>query len=150
MKTLSLKELYAEVMASEALKKEYFAAANDKKVTEFLRAHGCEATEQELNAFLSNPKELPQGEVCDDELDAVAGGTCYKDGRPVVTVMNGCEYWTCDKCKVSSTVNYYTARGSLSCTRCSVCGSVTYCMHCEYCHYEDALWQCYNPKRHNN
>ena len=150
MKTLSLEELYKKVMSSDELKKEYFAAANEGRLVEFLGAHDCRATLEELQKFLSSPEALPQGEISDDELDSVAGGTCYKDGRPVVTIMNSCDYWTCDKCKVSSVVNYYTARGSLSCTRCSVCGSVTYCMHCEYCHYEDALWQCYNPKRKNN
>ena len=150
MKTL--KELYGEIMASYELKKEYFAAANDGKTAEFLKSHGCGATLDELNAFLSNPKELPQGEVCDDELDSVAGGTCYKDGRPVVTVLNGCDYWTCDNCGIAPTVHYSrnTSYGQECYDKCTLCGALAVCAGCRYCHYEDALWQCYNPKRKNN
>jgi hypothetical protein len=150
MKTL--KELYGEVMASGELKKQYLAAANDGKINEFLSSHGCDASESELNAFLSNPKELPQGEVSDDELDAVAGGTCYHDGRPVVTIANYCDYWTCEDCGTTDIEDYYFTdyHYDESGYKCAHCGLKVYCMNCRYCHYEDALWQCYNPKRHNN
>lgn len=39
----------------------------------FIKAQGCEATAEELTAFL---KERQSGEVSDAELDNVAGGTC--------------------------------------------------------------------------
>ena len=150
MKTLT--ELYNEVMASSTLKKEYFAAASDGRAAEFLGAHSCHATIEELNEFLANPAKLPLGEIADDELDAVAGGTCYYDGRPVVTIMNDCEYWTCDKCGGTTTdVNIIKGiNNTQAYDQCTGCGAKAYCVNCKYCRYENALWQCYNPKRKNN
>ena len=150
MKTL--KELYGEVMASDALKKEYFAAANDGKIDEFLSSHGCDATGEQLGEFMKDPANLPQGELGDDELDSVAGGTCYKEGRPVVTIMNDCEYWACERCGGTAT-GETPIRGhgkNKTYNACLNCGMSVYCINCKYCRYESALWQCYNPKRHNN
>jgi hypothetical protein len=145
----SIIELYGEVMASDTLKKEYLAAANDGKINKFLSSHGCDATGEQLDEFLKSPANLPQGEITDDELDSVAGGTCYKQGRPVVTVMNSCKYWTCEKCGGTET-QYHAQVGGMSVHACKNCGYKAYCMNCRYCHYEDALWQCYNPNRKNN
>jgi hypothetical protein len=148
----TLQQLYGEVMASEALKKEYLAAANDGKTNEFLSSHDCDATAEQLDEFLKNPANLPQGEITDDELDSVAGGTCYKQGRPVVTILNSCDYWTCDECGGTETEKIYSTgyHASASAYVCVKCRTKAYCMNCQYCHYEDALWQCYNPKRKNN
>ena len=71
MKTLQ--ELYAEIVGSDELKKVFSEAAKDGKVTEFLKAQGCEATEEEISVFL---KEKADQELSDDELDSVAGGKC--------------------------------------------------------------------------
>ena len=152
MKTLSLEELYKKVMSSDELKKEYFAAANEGRLAEFLGAHDCRATLEELQKFLSSPEALPQGEISDDELDAVAGGTCYKGGRPVVTIMNRCDYWTCESCGGTTTdvniiKNYNNTQAY---DQCSNCGKKAYCTNCKYCRYESALWLCYNPNRLNN
>ena len=148
----TLQELYSEIMASDELKKEYFATANDGKVDEFLSSHGCDATAEQLGEFLKNPANLPQGELADDELDSVAGGTCYKQGRPVVTVLNSCNYWTCDYCGSTETTTEVIAccRGTGTKNVCANCNTNVYCVNCRYCHYEDALWQCYNPARKNN
>ena len=54
----TLQELYGEVMASEALKKEYLAAANDKKIGELLSSHGCDATAEQPGEFFKNPANL--------------------------------------------------------------------------------------------
>ena len=70
MKTLE--ELYKEVMASEELKKEFVEAAKTKdSLTAWLKKHDCGATLEELGAFL---KEKREGEMQDDEVEAVAGG----------------------------------------------------------------------------
>ena len=45
MKTLD--ELYREVMADDSLKSEYIEAAGNGGAADFLKAHGCEATEQQ-------------------------------------------------------------------------------------------------------
>jgi len=69
MKTLQ--ELYSEIIASEELKAAFTEAAKSGKATEFLKAQGCEATAEELAAFLKNQST---GEISDEELDSVAGG----------------------------------------------------------------------------
>ena len=71
MKTLQ--SLYAEITGSDALKKAYLEAAKGGKVADFLKANGCEATAEEIKAFL---KEKADQELSDAELDSVAGGTC--------------------------------------------------------------------------
>ncbi len=70
MKTLE--ELYKEVMASDELKKEFAEAAKTKDgIDAWLKKHECSATFDELCAFL---KEKSDGEMKDDDVDAVAGG----------------------------------------------------------------------------
>ena len=144
----TLQELYREVMASEELKKEYFAAANEGKAADFLSAHGCDATIEELNELFSSPKNLPQGELADDELDAVAGGTCYHDGRPVVSIYNTCEYWICDRCHVKCIEPESTTSGCVG--TCPYCRTSAYCDECKYYRFSDCLMLCYNPARLNN
>ena len=70
MKTLE--SLYEEVMASDELKKEFAEATGTKEsLTAWLKKHDCDATLEELAAFLHEKKE---GEMQDDEIEAVAGG----------------------------------------------------------------------------
>ena len=113
---MQLEELYTKTMSDEALKKAYMDAVREKKIAEFLAANGCEATEEELRAFLDS-KENKTGELADDELDQVAGGkrcgTSYnRYGQPEVAPFNCCEFYTdkntgerrpddgrCDECK---------------------------------------------------
>ena len=71
MKTLQ--ELYTEIIGSDEMKQAYLQAAKEGKVTEFLKANGCEATAEEIKAFL---REKADQELSDAELDSVAGGTC--------------------------------------------------------------------------
>ena len=57
----------------EELKAAFVAAVKEKKIAEFLKAQGCEATEAEVTEFLK-AKQDAEGEIADEELDAVAGG----------------------------------------------------------------------------
>ena len=92
MKTLE--KLYEEIQADSDLKKKYVKAAEDNKVIDFLRAHDCETTEAELEAFISSKKKKELG---DDELDMVSGGgactTYTDDGWPIVTAFNTCSHY---------------------------------------------------------
>ena len=73
MKTIQ--ELYNEIMASKELKAQFIDAAKAGKQEEFLKAHGCEATLEEVKAFLeANQKE--DAPLSFDELENAAGGTC--------------------------------------------------------------------------
>ena len=77
MKTLEA--LYQEILASEELKKSFAEAMEKKQMEEFLKANGCEAGMEEVDAFLKEKQER-QGEVADEELDSVAGGGCSSSG----------------------------------------------------------------------
>ena len=72
MKTL--KELYNEIKSDEDLKEQLKAAAKENKVEEFLKAEGCEATIDEVKAFVASKKEVNV-----DELDSAAGGCTTDD-----------------------------------------------------------------------
>ena len=61
MKTLQ--ELYNEIIASDELKTAFAEAAKGGKTMEFLKAQGCEATVEELAAFL---KDQTTGEISDE------------------------------------------------------------------------------------
>ena len=145
MKTLD--ELYHEVMADDSLKSEYIEAAGNGGAADFLKAHGCEATEQELEEFMKNGGK--SGELSDDELDNVAAGkkcgTVYKNGRPVVTIWNACEHFGCKKCGKLGVLMYNGWR----CLTLS-CDTIADCQHCKFCRYTGGLWLCYNDARRND
>ena len=90
MKTIQ--ELYKEVMASDELKKALLDAAKDGKVMDFLKANGCDATEEELKALFEKKSE--DKELTADELDNIAGGeSCTKkalDATLSVTTLAYC------------------------------------------------------------
>ena len=153
MKTLE--ELYREVMADDALKSEYVEAAGGGRAEDFIKAHGCDATAAELEEFMEKDCEsditlggVSHGELSDDELDDVAAGrkcgTVYKDGRPVVSVGNGCDHFRCGKC------NKPDAYGIRELNSCRFCYASFCCIHCRFCKYKGGLWLCFNPKRLNN
>ena len=70
---MTIEALYSKVIGSEELKAVFVAAVKEKKIAEFLKAQGCEATEAEIVEFLKS-KQNAEGEVSDAELDAVSGG----------------------------------------------------------------------------
>ena len=73
MKTIQ--ELYSEIMASKELKEQFIEAANAGKQEEFLKAHGCEATLEDVKAFLE-AKQNEDAPLSVDELENAAGGSC--------------------------------------------------------------------------
>ena len=77
MKTLE--DLYKEVMASDELKAAFAQAAKDKKVADFLKAQGCDATEDELKAFIQE-KAGSDKPLSEDDLENVAGGRGHAGG----------------------------------------------------------------------
>ena len=71
MKTLQ--QFYTEIMESDEKKKAFAEAAKDGKVTDFLKAEGCEASLEEIQVFLREKANEP---LSDEELDNAAGGGC--------------------------------------------------------------------------
>ncbi|MBQ7592920.1 MAG: Nif11-like leader peptide family RiPP precursor [Synergistaceae bacterium] len=73
MKTLQ--EFYEEVKTSDDLKKSLAEAAKSGKITEFLKAHDCDATADELKEFVAGKTAQDKPvELNDEELENVAGG----------------------------------------------------------------------------
>ena len=73
----SIEELYKEVQENEELKKEFITAFKEGKVEDFLKAHDCDATVDDVMAFLNSTKEETASE---DDLAKVAGGGCSSNG----------------------------------------------------------------------
>lgn len=153
MKTI--RELYAEVIADESLRAEYMAAEECGREEEFMRAHGCAATADELAQFIENAggadeySERASGELSDDELDDVAAGkkcgTVYSDGKPVVSKHNSCNRWRCFKCGCKKggkhdDVQYLHWPVDYS----------THCDGCKYFSYTFHFGTCEHPARRNN
>ncbi len=69
----TINEIYEEVMKSAELQKEFLAAEKNGSIAAFAAAHGCEATVEEVQAFLK-AKLSEDKELSLDELDQVAGG----------------------------------------------------------------------------
>ena len=148
MKTID--ELYREVMADGALLQEYLSAAENGGVEDFLKAHECAATAQELAEFINGgcgSGDEPRGELSDDELDDVAAGkkcgTIYHNGRPVVTALNSCDRWRCYLCGSSRREKHKNTH-----TPGYVSGHC--CNTCKYYKLSGALYLCEHPARRNN
>ena len=74
MKTIQ--ELYGEVIASDEQKKAFVEAMKAGKLGDYLKAHGCEATEEEIQEFIeAKAAEDAPIELSEDELKRVAGGS---------------------------------------------------------------------------
>jgi hypothetical protein len=86
MKTIQ--ELYSEIMANQELKEQFIEAANAGKQEEFLKAHGCEATMEEVQAFLE-AKQNEDAPLSFDELENAAGGECNRKtgGETVISII---------------------------------------------------------------
>ena len=74
MKTMQ--ELYNEIITSDELKKALVEAMKANKLEDFLKAHGCEATAEEVQEFMdAKASGDVLIELSDDELKYVAGGS---------------------------------------------------------------------------
>ncbi len=134
-----------EKIKMEQINQEQMAQAMQCKTAEELMAFAeqnnidLKAEEAELlvNTFTKT------GELSDDELEAVAGGTKYTNSggavRPIVTCGNSCDYWGCKECGYDKYhCLHTTAFGD----------SLMYtCFHCKYYKYDFPNFVCYNPKR---
>ena len=72
MKTLE--DLCKEISTSEELKKAFAQATKENKVADFLKANGCDATEEEFKAFLTEKAKTDKA-LSEEDLENVAGGS---------------------------------------------------------------------------
>ena len=78
MKTLQ--EFYEEIKNNGELKKSLAEAVKSEKITEFLKANGCDATIDEVNKFIAENTAKDQTiELNEDDLEMVAGGLSESD-----------------------------------------------------------------------
>ena len=120
-------------------------ANSSEELLALAKENNVELTQEQAVAYFEQMNK--SGVLSDDELDNVAGGTCYNDGRPVVTIANCCELWTCGTCgEVVGKGDYHKCPRNW--------GSFTaydtvdrHCKTCKYCTYEKALWICNHPDR---
>lgn len=86
------------------------------------------------------------GELSDEELDNVAGGGCYRNGRLIVTMKNSCDLYECASCgqRISGgrCLNAKTHSCKVELNFISSC-----CHTCRYCSYEHGMWYCNHPER---
>jgi len=73
MKTIQ--ELYTKVMANQELKEKFIEAAKAGKQADFLKEHGCEASVEEVAAFLKAQAE-EDAPLSMDQLENSASGKC--------------------------------------------------------------------------
>ena len=76
MKTLQ--ELFQEVSANDELKKAFIEAGNNDKLNDFLKEHGCDATKEEVVAFLTE-KANEDKPLSVEQLEQAAGGGTWTD-----------------------------------------------------------------------
>ena len=96
-KMKTIQELYNEIMANQELKAQFIEAASTGKQAEFLKQHDCQATAEEVLAFLK-AKEQEDAPLSLDKLENAAGGECnaLTAGETVVSVITlavGCAVW---------------------------------------------------------
>lgn len=87
----TMKELYLKVAADESLQQKvnkiFEAAGEDadiagKKLVEFAKEQGYDVTVEEIGEFFKTMSEGTDGQLSDEDLDAVAGGKQQRPGGP--------------------------------------------------------------------
>ena len=126
-----------------AINSELIAKAKETKSVDELMAlakeNDIEMTEESANAYF-NQFHPTSGELSDEELDNVAGGSCYaSDGRMVVSLGYVCKEFRCKK-------DGYRAHGFICLVpHCEKCETTANCGACKFCSYEKGLWLCNSP-----
>ncbi len=114
-------------------------AKSPEELIAIAKENGTELTEESANAYFEQFHKT--GELSDDELDNVAGGSCYaKDGRMVISLGYVCHNFRCKEDDGGAT-NWICIVPN-----CYNCGATANCGQCKYCSYEKGLWLCNNPE----
>ena len=127
-----------------AINNELIAKAKETKSVEELMAlakeNDIEMTEENAEAYF-NQFHPTSGELSDEELDNVAGGSCYAgDGRMVTSLGHVCHEFSCKK------DGSYAYGFICIVPHCAECGAVANCGSCRHCSYEKGLWLCNCPE----
>ena len=88
LKMKTFNEIYAEAIKNESLRNELMTAVQEKKLADFLKAHDCDTTVEEIRDFLADQQAKAQRgeiELSIDDLEDVAGGA----NRFIATLLAG-------------------------------------------------------------
>ena len=102
----TLTTLVNQIQNNRELQKKLTEAAKNNTLVDFLKEMGYEGTSEEFAA----PAKLQNGELTDDELDAVAGGT---DGNHI-----GWAYGPCRRCDGTRFVMQLNYMNMIVCPSC--------------------------------
>jgi len=119
-------------------------AKSAEELLALAKDNGVEMTEDEAKTYFAqlNPKS---GELDDDDLDNVSGGSCYAgDGRMIVTLGYVCPEITLPRSRCPNCNTSFMIRDTLNCVDCSTCKRQLYCKDCIYLSYEGGMWFCNN------
>lgn len=130
-------------ISNEELMAKARGAKSAEELLALAKENDVELTEEGAKAYFEQMNKT--GELEDDELDSVAGGGCHKkDGRLVVTIMYGCDYWRCEKCSGGFRILGQFGTWHDKC-RGGYEGEAD-CQSCYYMSYEKGLWLCNEPR----
>lgn len=106
--------------------------------------NGIELSREEADGYIERFHAV--GELSDEELDNVAGGGCYLEGKYydnlIVTHQYGCSWWKCKKC-MNGAMKAKKEGGKIVGV-CEKCGASTVCGQCYYMLYGRGVWYCGN------
>ena len=120
------------------------AAKSAEELLALAKENGMELTEEEAKNYFEQWHK--EGELADEELDNVSGGSCYaSDGRMITTLLNDCDgkHFVCKVCGSSELVYQQNSDGYYY--TCVNCNLLPICDHCALCSYEGGIWYCNSP-----
>ena len=115
------------------------AAKTAEELIALAKAEGIEEKEGVVRSYFDRTHQS-EGEIADDELDNVAGGSCYSsDGRLIVSAGVSCSFrWRHYNCGGG------IKNGGFWGTYCDKCGASlpATCANCQKCTVENGIWYC--------
>ena len=119
-------------------------ASSAEELMALAKENGMEMNEEQAQAYFDVTHKT--GELADDELDNVAGGWCYKGGRPVITVGEQHDCFVCKRCGGTLSDFSVIVFGDIHICKDTGSDYICNCDNCKWIIYEKGLWLCDNPE----
>jgi len=112
------------------------AAGSPEELVSLAKENGVELTEDQADAYFGQLNK--SGEMSDDELGNVAGGSCNSLPPNHVGANDSCDKWVCERCgKSKNEVSRIHFHNTLPYYR--------HCESCKYASYENTIYLCNHP-----
>lgn len=114
-------------------------AASVEEILQLAKENEVEITPECAQAYFAHLHRT--GALNDEELDNVSGGGCHHEGKLVVSALNYCDDWICERCgkHQHNTIHGHRCDRETSQEKSNIFAC---CSSCKYCIYEDGLWLC--------